>query len=182
MTINYNYRKLGMQNLKVRQEHFKRAWDFTCCCGLCQEEEIKNDDEIYEKFQKLQEDVQKAGLKVVETGIQNLDDMDTVFSCYEEMCVLAKNKKAPKFFILDILEEGFWCGLAGHLLAEEMFDLSKLKKFKGGCEKFSKIGEIISKIAYGEDHSVAKDWKERNQNFENWLSKYKKSHDDVNQF
>ena len=95
------------------------------------------------------------------------------------MCKLVKNKKAPKFFILDILEEGFWCGISGHLSAEEMiFGFSKMKKFKEGCEKLSKIGEIISKIAYGEDHSVAKDWKERNQNFENWLSKYKMSHDD----
>ena len=106
----------------------------------------------------------------------------SVFSYYEEMCKLAKYKKAPKFFILDILEEGFWCGLSGYLFANSLADLSMMKKFKEGCDKFSKIGEIISKIAYGEDHSVAKDWKERNQNFENWLSKYKKSHDDVNQF
>ena len=76
VSINYNYQLLGMQKLKVRQDHFNRVWDFTCCCGLCQEEEIKNDDEIYEKFQKLQEQVQKAALAEVETGIQNLDDME----------------------------------------------------------------------------------------------------------
>ena len=101
----------------------------------------------------------------------------SVFSYYEEMCKLAKYKKAPKFFILDILEEGFWCGLSGYLFAASLTDLSRMKKFKEGCDKFSKIRQRISKIAYGEDHSVAKDWKERNH-FENWLSKYKNSIDD----
>ena len=53
ITANYQT-NLGMKNLATRREYFEQGYGFTCCCDLCKEEEIKNDQSIYEKFDQLQ--------------------------------------------------------------------------------------------------------------------------------
>ena len=64
-----------MKNFKLRQEFYSGLGGFKCCCELCQEEVINGDDEIYEVFQRLEDEVEKAtlelngGLKSEKSGI-----------------------------------------------------------------------------------------------------------------
>ena len=47
--ITIDYAMFSMNNVKERQK-ICHEFGFICTCELCQEEEIKNDDEIYQKF------------------------------------------------------------------------------------------------------------------------------------
>ena len=48
-----------MKNYRTRQEFYSGLGGFKCCCELCQEEAINCDDEIYEVFQRLENEVEK---------------------------------------------------------------------------------------------------------------------------
>ena len=55
--ITIKYVNEELKKFKDRQEYFYSYGGFVCSCELCQEENIYNNDEVYEKFQKLQEEV-----------------------------------------------------------------------------------------------------------------------------
>ena len=44
-------------------------------------------------------------------------------------------------------------------------------KMEVESEKLSKIGLQIAKMVAGQENSVTKEWKERNQDFQNWYKK-----------
>ena len=50
-----------MKNKKERQEYLQGGFGFTCSCDCCKDD----DDETYENFQKLQQDAEKNGKKVL---------------------------------------------------------------------------------------------------------------------
>ena len=56
ITISYTN---ALENFKERRE-FCHKMGFVCSCELCQDEEINNDDEIYQKFQNLKEEAEKS--------------------------------------------------------------------------------------------------------------------------
>ena len=54
--ITIKYVNEELKKFKERQEYFYNYGGFVCSCELCQEENIYNNDEVYEIFQKLQEE------------------------------------------------------------------------------------------------------------------------------
>ena len=54
--ITIKYVNEQLKKFKDRQEYFYSYGGFVCSCELCQEESIYNNDEVYEIFQKLQEE------------------------------------------------------------------------------------------------------------------------------
>ena len=47
----------------------------------------------------------------------------------------------------------------------------EMKSFVLECEIFSKVGEQLSKITFGNDDAHYLDWKEKQNNFDNWVKK-----------
>ena len=45
-----------------------------------------------------------------------------------------------------------------------------MEYFKQECDKLSKAAHQMSKMCYGKEHDMFKEWKERNQDFENWYN------------
>jgi len=139
ITISYdanNKWQFTMQKCEKRQEFIRAEYGFTCRCESCQDEEINNNDEFYEGFKKIM--VQKTILdNVIDLEIGECHNSQNTFEdgtmekypgefknecyskilnivknrhdCFTQMYNLARNKKAPKEFILNILEEAFQC-------------------------------------------------------------------------
>ena len=121
---------------------------------------------------------------------QKLDQIQKAISCRKKMYTLAKSKKAPKLTILnEILEKAFLDAVAGYTVAKFLVFVAvkkptcvkekyhedrgglffgKMEYFKQECDKLSKAGHQISKMCYGKEHDMFKEWKERNHDFENW--------------
>ena len=55
ITLSYDGDKwqCTMQKCKKRQEFIRAEYGFTCRCELCQNEEVNEDEESYEKFRKI---------------------------------------------------------------------------------------------------------------------------------
>ena len=170
----------SLENFKERQE-FCLNLGFVCSCEVCQNEEINNDDEIYQKFQNLKDEAEKLfsnvtkdppNPRVPSSFVKTFDQIEKALTCQKQMYNLAKNKRAPKSFILNLIDRAFIyasCGYASAIM------LSYKKEFIGKmeveCEKLSKIGLQIAKMVGGQENSVTKEWKERNQDFQNWYKK-----------
>ena len=107
-----------MKNLKARRQFLTTFAHFKCCCELCDEEEVLftfHGPKIYEEFRKLQEEAERFKRKLREPGSQMSDPemCEKIISVCKQMYQLAKNKKAPRIFILDNLKIGFDAGLQG---------------------------------------------------------------------
>ena len=168
-----------MTNFKERQ-NFCQNLGFVCSCDLCKVEEINNDDEIYEKFQSLEEEAEKIfasrfhddnGDGFASAG-KRIDKIEKLLATRKQMYNLAKNKKAPIPFIYDILKKACGEGINGYLLAAAWFLDGKMEYFKQECEKLSKIGYQIAKMHNGQEHPKTKEWKKINQDFENWARNF----------
>ena len=170
----------SLENFKERQE-FCLNLGFVCSCEVCQNEEINNDDEIYQKFQNLKDEAETSfsnvtndppNPRVPSSFVKTFDQIEKALTCQKQMYNLAKTKSAPKSFILNLIDRAFIyasCGYASAIM------LSYKKEFIGKmeveCEKLSKIGLQIAKMVGGQENSVTKEWKERNQDFQNWYKK-----------
>ena len=84
---------------------------------------------------------------------------------------LAKKKKAPKSFIHNILHTALEYAASGLSAAMVQKDLGKLKYFKGECENLAKVGLQIAKMCLGPENTKIKEWKEVNQDFDNWVER-----------
>ena len=106
---------LGMKNFEARQSQLKLAYGFTCQCDLCKEEKITNDNEKYEKFEKLK--IKAKELQEMSNGtFPLLENVKQEILCYKEMYKLAKEKKASRLIILkEIMDKGFDAALQGYL-------------------------------------------------------------------
>ena len=174
ITMSYDGDKwqCTMQNRKKRQEFIRAEYGFTCQCESCQDEELNDNDEFYERFRKIMENKQifdnLIDLKIVECHSQNtLEDgtmekypgesqeefknrhyseilqiVNNRHFCFIQLYNLARDKKAPKEFILTILKEAVKCLNFGikfveHEFAEPYQFIDKMKFF----EEESKIVE-----------------------------------------
>ena len=177
ITIHYN-KKIAMKNYKTRQEFLKNIGGFICDCELCQQEKIGigAEEKIYEAFQNLEAQVEKVKTNMEGESLKNVSKMYEnrikLISCFKQMYKLAKDKKAPRNFILYIvLQNAFQAAAEGFLTAKMCHDFDKMEFFKKECEKLSMAGVQIAIISCGKDSSTTKCWKEKNENFENWLKK-----------
>ena len=90
--------------------------------------------------------------------------------CYRQLYNLAKNKKVPKDYILNILEEAVKCLHFGIKLAERAepyddFFIEKMKYFEEEGKIFSKIGLQIAKMCYGNDSVIVAIWRARGSKY-----------------
>ena len=170
-----------MKKLKERKHGFQ-IYGFVCSCDLCQNEEINNDNEIYDKFQNLKKEAEEIFSNFMsltktwddENYTVPYDQLVKAIACQKEMYNLAKKKKAPKLFILQhIIDKAVIIGAAGYGYSSIDFNYcgenyDKMEYFKSECVKLSKVGYQIAKVCYGQEGKKTKEWKWKNQEFENW--------------
>ena len=84
---------------------------------------------------------------------------------------LAKKKKVEKSFIHDILHTAFAYAQSGSFAARAQKNHGKMKYFKGECENLSKVGLQIANMHLDPYDDKIKQWKEINQDFDNWVKK-----------
>ena len=96
-----------MKNYQTRQGVLRKIWNFDCSCELCQEEKVENCNEIYAKFDQLNQEADK--IKVEDGRYMIFPQSYLRLGClYKEMYKMAKEKKASRTFtVFDILEKGF---------------------------------------------------------------------------
>ena len=71
--ILYSYTdKIAMKKLEFRKEVLLECFGFSCCCELCREEEICNDDKTYDLYKTLSEEAKKSE-KNLEYFVNNWD-------------------------------------------------------------------------------------------------------------
>ena len=176
---SYDQICLGMKNLNARQLHLSVNFGFTCVCDLCKEEEkCENNSEIYKKFQKLEKESYRLDSiifveKMLTTPQEIYAHCKNLMFCYKEMQKLAIKHKAPwEFILVEIIEEGFEAGLHGYIEAKKRLDVDKIEYYIKECMKWSRVGEKMSKIAFGHDYKQISslNWGEVNQNFDNWFA------------
>ena len=85
---------------------------------------------------------------------------------------LARNKKAEKPFMIDLLVTSVNYALIGYIGATLQDNYGKRDYFKEEFVKLSKVGYQISKLAFGEETLLTKDWKEGFEDFDNWFQKW----------
>ena len=162
-----------LKNFKERQE-FCHKFGFVCSCEVCQDEEINKDDETYEKFHNLKKEVESI------VGLPNQPEcppfpgfplLEKALACQKQMYNLAKKKKVSKGFIHDILTRTFEIALSGYGTAIGQKNHGKMKYFKGECQNLCKVGLQIAKICCDPEQARLKQWKEINQDFDNWVKK-----------
>ena len=167
--ITITYTEPAMKNVKERQK-ICHNFGFICTCKLCQEEEIKNDDEIYEKFQNLKEETENAYANFCNS--ENLDQLEIALAGQKQMFNLAKNKKAHKYFMYDLVAKSVDYAMIGWYLANFLNNYGKRDYFKEEIVKLSKVAYQIAKLFFGKEGPATKEWKERNEDFDNWFKEW----------
>ena len=170
--IGYLALENHMQSFNERQENCQRI-GFACSCELCHDEEINNDDETYEKFQRLKIEAQNNyGISDEPTLKKKSDLIEKAISGHKQMYNLAKKKKAEPLFMYEILGELFGYATVGYELAIHHKNYDKKELLKQECEKLSEIGYKIANMCFGLEGHQTKTWKEAKQNFEAWFEKH----------
>merc|ERR1712001_815321 len=175
ITINYAGTN-DMRKLKERRHGFQ-IYGFVCFCDLCQNEEINNDNETYDKFQNLKKEAEEIfsnfmSLAKQDSHLEQYDKLVKAIACQKEMYNLAKKKKTPKLFILrHIIDKAVIIGGTGYGYSSIDFNYcgenyDKMEYFKSECVKLSKVGYQIAKMCYGQEGKKTKEWKWKNQEFE----------------
>ena len=167
ITLNYQPLEFAMKNVKTRQKFLLDYWTFHCMCNLCMEE-CDSDDKIYEKFTKLQKEVEILCGTKSNSWVDQNEKIKKVVSCYKEMYKLAKEKKVSRGFIFSaILNPGFTSATQGYLLSLKA--RVPTQEFKSDCETFSRVGEKISTDLFGQEKPISIEWKKRKCDFEAWI-------------
>ena len=172
ITLSYNWKQLSMKDLKTRQNSLLFNWGFKCCCDICKEEEVKPDDGKYQLFEKLLQEVKKCMQNQQHKNRNaHLENIKKEVICHKEMYKLAKDKRAPRTFIVnEILDDGFNASVQGYLSAESTYNSQFMEEFKKECDIFSTAGEQLSKVLPTKTY---KEWEDRKHNFENWIKQVK---------
>ena len=143
-----------MKNIQFR--HVRLG--FICRCELCQEEEINNDDQLYEKFQNLEEEAEKIreknyqpkDMKNAKKFEEFLNNNEKALECFKQMYKLAKTKRAPKGFIFDLIKNGIEHAADGYKNTKGKIQYDNRNQyFKNEGQKLVEVGQQITKICYG---------------------------------
>merc|ERR1719510_2268767 len=140
---------------------------------------FENDEETYKNFEQLKKEAQeiKDFYPYENVLIRKLNMAENHINCMKKMYNMARNKKAPKAFIFNLVHDSFQIAAAAYSLAKKFIDydnqdvLDKMNIFQGECETMAKIAYQISKIAKGKNSIGANEWKEIYQDFETWQIK-----------
>ena len=181
ITTNYDLHwQCVMQKRKRRQEVIRAEYGFTCRCELCQNEELNDDEEIYEKFRKITNNKETLN-NIIQFETETMENsprefkrsyyseilksIETRHYYFTELYNLARNKKVPKDYILDILEgyvQSLYFGVNISKQAEQdnLF-IDKMKYFEEKARILVKIGLKIAKMCYGNDSVMAAIWNNR---------------------
>ena len=157
ITTNYDLHwQCVMQKRKRRQEVIRAEYGFTCCCELCQDEEINEDEESYERFRKITDNMEILN-NIIEFETKTMKKCPGEFkkSCeilksvekrqhfFTGLYNLARNKKVPKDYILHILEGSVQCLYFGIKISKqaEQYNLfiDKIKYFEEKVQILVKI-------------------------------------------
>jgi len=165
--INYHWLKMSMKPLNERQCFLLNTWAFECECNLCVEE-CKNKNihggEIYVRFEVLRQVFKDIGKEF------NLNSVRAEFKqigCLKDLYRMAKEKKASRNFIIQIiLEEGIKLSVQGYLKSKSLKLLEECKLFENECRIFVRASLKIGKILYGDASPM---FKELSDDFEDWL-------------
>ena len=159
-----------VKDFNARQQLLFDGWDFKCMCNLCVAEGDSN-NELYEKFEKLQQEAEVLGRDETNSWFYQLEKIKKEVSCYKEMYKLAKEKNASRGFILTtILKHGFTAATQGYLSSlDNVEGRVQNQEFKSDCEKFSTVGEQISTQLLGQEDPITIEWKKRRHDFEAWI-------------
>ena len=126
ITVNYMTKDIAMKNRKTRQNKLSLHRGFECCCDLCEKESgAVSDDEKYERFEKLNHEVNelqeasnfKNCARATMHGwsqLQMFQKYKKGISNLKEMYKLTLEKKPSRSFIDNILEDGIQLGTAGY--------------------------------------------------------------------
>ena len=180
ININYHWEGLSMRNLKTRQSLLHGKWGFKCCCDICKEEEVTPDDEKYELFEKLNSEIKNCMQNQQrQDRMARLETIKKELVCHKEMYKLAKNKKAPRTFIVnEILDDGFNAAVQGYLSAESALNQKFMEEFQKECEIFATAGEQLSKVL---SKKTVREWNLRKHSFEDWMKDVKEEMKDIQQ-
>ena len=100
---------------------------------------------------------------------ETLKSIEKSHNCFTQMYNLCRNKKAPKDYILNILEEAVKCLHFGIKLAERAephnLFIDKMKYFEKEGRMLSKIGLQIAKMCYGNDSLITAIWTARGSKY-----------------
>ena len=136
ITVKYTTRSLAMKNRETRQNKLSSERGFECCCELCKKESTVSDDEKYERFEKMNHELDQllnhygmsytmedwkirercrivhatlgwSQLEMVQKFKKNLSNL-------KEMYKLALEKKTSRGRIDQILRDGIQLGKIGH--------------------------------------------------------------------
>ena len=181
ITTNYDqHEQCVMKNRKRRQEVIRAEYGFTCCCELCQDEEINDDEESYERFRNITEnnEILNNIIKFETEAMENyprelkksyyskiLESVEKRHHFFTELYNLARNKKVPKDYILHILEGSVQCLYFGIKISKqaEQYNLfiDKIKYFEEKVRILVKIGLKIAKMCYGNEYDMVTKWNDR---------------------
>ena len=181
ITTNYDLHwQCVMQKRKRRQEVIRAEYGFNCCCELCQDEEINDDEESYEMFRKITDNMEILN-NIIEFETETMKKSPGEFKkscyseilksvekrqhCFTELYNFARNKKVPKDYILHILEGSVQCLYFGIKICKqaEQYNLfiDEMKYFEEKVRILVKIGLKIAKMCYGNDYILTAKWNNR---------------------
>ena len=104
----YSIVDIGPRNFKRRQELLSKTWGFNCNCNLCQKEKVDSDNEKYDEFEKLSEEVSERQFERKNNPEKVTGEKlyrEIIF--YIEMYKFAKEKRASRqYLIRNILTPG----------------------------------------------------------------------------
>ena len=145
ITVNYMTRSLAMKNRETRQNKLSSERGFECCCELCRKERTVSDDEKYERFEKLNYELDQLQALSTMHGLSQLQMFQKYkegISNLKEMYKLALEKKPSRTSIDKILKDGINLGTAGY----ESFPGHQGKFFENECKFFKK--ELKGSVLY----------------------------------
>ena len=86
---------------------------------------------------------------------------------FKQMYKLAKDKKASRIFILNsLLNQAFETAALGYLAAKNLNKTKEKNEFEMDCANFARVGEQLSKVAYG---STNNGWTQRKNDIDEWI-------------
>ena len=148
----------------------------------------KGDNGFYERYKELKQEVKQLKDECKNPYNFTLKKIMREMHCHKEMYEMAREKKASRSFIVNIiLDEGFDVGAQGYLFAKEALHtlnipttlptlltwkrslMDQQEEFRRMCNSFSKVGEYLINVVWGSDNDTYNEWKEKT-NFDQWIS------------
>ena len=115
-------------------------------------------------MEKIDTILDEHGIVFVKTAVGQLEKAKEEVKYFKQMYKLAKDKKASRIFILNsLLNQAFETAALGYLAAKNLNKTKEKNEFEMDCTNFARVGEQLSKVAYGSTHNG---WTERKNNID----------------